>query len=187
MGTGHYEGMLNPGFCAVLLAAMVEAAGAGSSTQDESRGLPWLLAYLLMPFALHQGRAKRIESSKGKSLEDVIRGHPELLADLDRYIANAAPFVRQGLALAISRNTIQVNEEHLTLIATEGRIAANWRRLSEILAGEDWVCVRAAARLGQWAVHESVSQICTILRIQPTWHASRMLPANRSVTPNEAS
>lgn len=164
---GHYDGMLNAGFCAVIIAAMTEGAGSTRKNGPGRSGLPWISAYLLVPLALHRRTSASIKTSRHKGLVEFMSAHPELTIDLDRRIANIAPHVRAGLAMARLRNSIQVDDDLRTLVATGGS-GDRMRRLRELLDDEDYDRIGVSARLGEWAVQTSIQQICGALLVRPT-------------------
>jgi hypothetical protein len=182
---GHYDGMLNAGFCAVIITVMTEGATRVRQERPARTGLPWISAYLLVPLALHQNTSCLLRKSRHRGLAEFMNAHPELTIGLDRRIVNMAPHVRSGLSMALLRNSIQVDEALRKLVATSASTGERDLRLREILDDEDYDRMRVSARLGEWAAQISVPQICGALLVHPTW--ARPSQADTTLAQSDAS
>jgi hypothetical protein len=165
----HYDGMLNAGFCAMIITKMAEGAANVRRAAPVRAGLPWILTYLLGPLALHRETARLIKRSRHRGFTEFFDAHPELSVDMDRRITNMAHHVRAGLSMALLRDTVRLDEDRRSLIATRPSDGQHDLRLREILVRDDYDCLGVSARLGEWAVQVPVAQICGALSVRPVW------------------
>lgn len=175
----HYDGMLNAGFCAVIITAMAEGAASVQQEGRVSLGLPWIAAYLLVPLALYPRSSASIKKSRHRGLAAFMNAHPELAINLERRIAYLTPYVRSGLVVAFLHNSIQLDKSRRNLIAIRESSIDQDPRVRELLSHEDLDCIKASGQLGKWAVQSTVAQICSALLVRPIW--TRLLQTDSSI------
>lgn len=155
--------LLNPAFAGALLRL-----GLDGFSREAQAGMPFELAFLVLPICLHSGTTSRMPVSPSTtpihawlqrdSNRDMLISFPERLRSL-------VPFTREAILFAAQRGVIS--------IADDGLLRAGPSRLRGITAYRNsGVEVREAARraefTGRWfALSGTTSTIFTLFGIRP--------------------
>lgn len=101
--------LLNPAFCAVIIYTAI------FEYQEKSKsGLPFPLAYLLLPIVLHQETRKKIDSKTNMVVwlqrnPDSLIGFPERTQSLVNFTNEAIEYLLSKNSINITKSTITVN------------------------------------------------------------------------------
>lgn len=162
------ERLLNPPFCAGLIARAAVRFVA-SQTRPEpasSNGLPYLLAFLIAPLALHAPTREEINSHKANyGLHRFVRGRPDLLPGLDRRVEGFRAATQAGLLFGFTHGCLHLDPDSLR-ITGDRRFAASLSGsggLPEAAASP----VHAAERLGAWFAGAGIGQVFLSLQLTP--------------------
>ena len=134
--------LLNPAFCSLGIAtAAAEFAGRQGS------GMPYPIAFLVLPIALHGPTRESRPRNVRTSLAAWIQLNPEAKVRFPERVAALEPVTREALIFGASQGVLDVSQEGLVL-ATGQRSGID-RAITQ-LAGEAGECLRAAKFVGRW-------------------------------------
>lgn len=161
------ERLLNPPFCAGLIARAAARYGASQTRPTAAGdGLPYLLSFLILPLALHAPTREEINSHKATyGLHRFVRGRPDLLPGLDRRVEGFRAATLAALLFGSAYHCLDVNPETLRITA-DRRFAAKLTGsggLPESAASP----VHAAERLGAWFAGAGIGQVFLTLQLTP--------------------
>jgi Family of unknown function (DUF6521) len=153
--------LLNPAFVALLIR---QAADAHFRTA--ARPLPWVLAFLVVPVALHRGTRDALPAGVTTSMARWLQDHPELRLSTAVRGRELAPVVREGLMFGIRGGLLQVTDD--------GGLSA--RRLRRRPPGttlyeptDDYRdCTTRAAFMGRWCARSGTpATVMALWRMRP--------------------
>ncbi len=130
--------LFNPAFMAVLVA---------SSASDHQRvgasDLPFPLAFLVAPLALHEGTRAALPGNITGRMSTWVLEHPLIASEFPLRARSMVPYVREGLRYGLRAGD-------LTLVG--GHLASPRRLQDDAASTTDDVraCIRAAAFAGRW-------------------------------------
>ena len=152
--------LLNPAFCALTISA-----GVRGYASVESAGMPFPLAFLVLPVVLHKQTRDALPRSVRTYLATWIEDNPDVRIGFADRARALVPFVREGLLLAFSQGEIALR--------SEGRVAPGARpaRIGDYLgAATDEVrsCIRKAEFVGRWLARAgTVPTIVALWGVRP--------------------
>lgn len=164
--TDDYARTLNPGFCAVLVATILQATRPRPG--DPGPGLPLAAPYLLMPLVLNKQTAYYLVESRARGVQDFLFRHPDVIVGFDRRTRILLPFVRAGLACALRRGALSFDRRTHRLFPTDA-LEGKEGRIKELLGDEDVAAVKGARKVGRWATSIPFPYLCTLLSCKPTF------------------
>lgn len=132
--------LFNPAF----LALLVRRAADEHEQRSGGRGLPTMLAYIVVPLVLHGPTRRTLPSNVTAQMGEWIRAHPEAAAGLGQRAQALRPLVSAGLRLGLAQG----------LLSTEaGALRANTlrrrpRRMARTVEVDE--CIEKAGFLGRW-------------------------------------
>src|ERR1039457_46678 len=95
--------LFNPAFCAALLAQ----AADGFSKKSHSP-LPFALAFLILPIALHHGTREALPHSTVTSLLNWIQENKSQLVDFPQRVSRLLPITREAIQFGIAHNILEL-------------------------------------------------------------------------------
>jgi hypothetical protein len=106
-GSQSFANLFNPALGSVLLWG---AAGGHASTAADGSGLPFCLAFLVLPMALHGRTIDALPRSKATTLVSWARREEGLVAGLPTRVRALAPATREAIVLAIRHQLLVVRK-----------------------------------------------------------------------------
>jgi hypothetical protein len=134
------QALFNPAF----LALMLRRAADEHERRSGDRPLPTMLAYLMLPLALHGPTRRQLPSNVTAQMGEWIRGHPDAVAGLGVRARAVRPLVSAGMRLGL-RHGLIVGEEGALRAGTLPRRPRGIARSGEVDA-----CIDKAGFLGRW-------------------------------------
>jgi hypothetical protein len=131
--------LLNPAFCALL---MRDTAGGYQSLS--SQGLPYALAYLVLPVVLYPPARTALPSSTASLLTSWLQEHPTVQFQVATRVPQMLPYSREAVLFGLQTDLLRVDDE--------GELRPGARRVPASTAAETEVgeCRKAAALIGRW-------------------------------------
>lgn len=124
--------LLNPALLAVLLAG-------AARDYDEEAGMPWPLAFLVIPVVLHRPTRNALPRDTRTHLSTWLRREPLLRAGFPERAAAMVPRTREGLRFGLRAGILTVDGANVVGNLTDEPAPGELRQL-----------VRAARLLGRW-------------------------------------
>jgi hypothetical protein len=124
--------LLNPALLAVLLAG-------AARDYDEEAGMPWPLAFLVIPVVLHRPTRNALPRDTRTHLSTWLRREPLLRAGFPERAAAMVPRTREGLRFGLRAGILTVDGANVVGNLTDEPALGELRQL-----------VRAARLLGRW-------------------------------------
>lgn len=150
--------LLNPAFCAVLLtSSVIEYEKAAS------RGMPYPLAFLVLPVVLHGFTRKEIPRSVATRMHSWLQEKPEMRVGFAERMRAMTPYTREAVIFCIQARVLRLNDQG-EIIKGDVRIKpGNWES-----GAEPNVCRQKAGFVGRWlATAGDLSTIFIMWGIQP--------------------
>ncbi|MFF2271593.1 three component ABC system middle component [Agromyces sp. NPDC058136] len=148
--------MINP---ALVAASLVAAANTFESESED--GMPWELAFLVAPMALHRDTREALPTRVDSHASKWVTEHAALLATLPGRIVSMRPYTREGLRYGLRSGSLSLTGEGLLLGRPE------WK-LNKTRDPELTYIVGRAAFLGRWFAHVgSPATLFALLGVQP--------------------
>jgi hypothetical protein len=152
--------LLNPAFCGCLVLR-----AAQGYIKESSSGLPFIYAYLILPFVLHPETRERLPHSIVTKLSSWAERNSELVTSFPRRTADLGPATRDGLLL--------VSTTGMATIGEAGKVESKLteRELSKFEKGagstEVAECFKKASFVGRWlATSGTVPTVLTTLGVR---------------------
>ena len=133
--------LFNPAFCAVLLSVFVDGYADG-----EQRGVPYALAFLVLPFLLDRPTREAIPATSRTSLLTWVQEHVGIATHFPEYAADLVPHTREALLFATTQKLLTLDGEQL--IRPSPRALSVTRLAAESIEVAE--CLRKAKTLGKW-------------------------------------
>lgn len=131
--------LLNPAFCALLL----QEAARGYQTSS-SEGLPYALAYLVLPIVLYPPARQALPKSTVVVLAAWVQEHPAVQFQVATRTPWMLPYSREAVLFGLQHHLLRVDDEGS--LATEGRRAQSFFPAES----EPDACRKAAGLIGRW-------------------------------------
>lgn len=131
-------------FNAAFLALLVRRAASEHERRSGGSPLPAMLAYLVVPLALHGPTRRQLPSIVTAQMGEWIREHPDAAAGLSERVRALRPLVSAALHLGLT---------HRLLVGNAGTLGANSiprRPRGMARSAEVDECVNKAGFLGRW-------------------------------------
>lgn len=150
--------LLNPAFCSVLLWDAISGY-----RKERGQGLPFPLAFLVLPIVLHKPTRQALPRSVTTRLHVWLQDKPEVRIQFAERTRQLAPYVREAIMFG--------SQNGILAITDSGELTQRSRRLPSL----DWnsetepsTCRSKAIFVGRWfAQAGGVSTIFTMWGIQP--------------------
>lgn len=131
-------------FNAAFLALMIRRAAEEHEQRAGGRLLPVMLAYLIVPLALHGPTRRQLPTHVTTQMGEWIRNHPEASAGLDVRTRVLRPLVSTGLTMGLRHGLVAGEDGTLRALALRRR-PRGMARSVEVDA-----CIDKAGFLGRW-------------------------------------
>jgi hypothetical protein len=132
--------LFNPAFIALL----VRRAAEDHERRSDGRALPAILAYIVVPLALHGPTRRSLPSNVTAQMGEWIRAHPEAIAGLGTRACALRPFVSAGLRLGLAHGLLRAEDGAFSARALPRRPRGMTR------SAEVDECIDKAGFLGRW-------------------------------------
>lgn len=134
--------LLNPAFCALLLWRAVSGFSGAASA-----GMPFVLAYMVLPVVLHKATRDALPRDTRTSLAAWLENNGALRVRFAERAQSLVPFVREGLLFGTLHGALAIDEHGRLLAArrVQGITAYTQRATEEVRD-----CVRRAEFIGRW-------------------------------------
>jgi hypothetical protein len=143
--------LLNPALLAGLLA------GAARDYDSSGAGIPWPLAFLVLPLVLHRPTRTALPRDTRTHLSTWIRREPVLRAGFPERAASMVPRTREGIRFGLRASVLSIDGANLI-----GHLTA------EPSLGELRQLVRSARLIGRWlAKSDRASTAFALLGVAP--------------------
>jgi hypothetical protein len=149
--------LFNPAFCGLVLFRSF----CGYEEED-SRGMPFSLALLILPLCLHKPSREILVRANRSYLLRVVSSHPELLVDFGRRAKDLLPFTFEALGFLMQLGVFEVQQN--------GRLKAVPAGVRKTPTGtaESIACQRVARFLGkEFARVGDRSTLYTTMGVRP--------------------
>lgn len=97
--------LFNPAFCAVVLLRALKAYEA-----EDSEGMPFSLAVLVLPLSLHGCTREILMANNRSYFIKTVESHPEMLVGLAKRARDLLPFFLEALGLAMQLGCFTVTD-----------------------------------------------------------------------------
>jgi hypothetical protein len=144
-------------FNPALGAAIINFAAWGH-IEDSDAGLPWMAAFLVMPFSLHQPTRDSLPRDIRTSMGSWVMEHPVLRDGLNLRSAMLASITRDAVRFALRRRLV---------VLESSRLVPAERILRPSARGELRSCVDAARLCGRWIARTDVVTAYQFLGVRP--------------------
>jgi len=135
--------LLNPAFGAVLLAE------AAAQYDDKAhRGLPFALAFLILPIVLHENTRKSLPRTTLTALLPWVQDHRESLVGFPDRVRQLQAISREALLFGLQTEVLRIDE--LGLVKIGGRRKTVTSKRAPYFTDEVTECVERCAFLGRW-------------------------------------
>ena len=131
--------LLNPAFCALLLQDAAHGYQASSG-----QGLPYALAYLVLPIVLYPPARQALPKSTAAILTAWVQEHPALQFQVATRTLWMVLYAREAVLFGL--------QHHLLGVDDNGGLVAEGRRAQSLFPAESEpdACRRAAGLIGRW-------------------------------------
>jgi hypothetical protein len=150
--------LLNPAFCAVLIASSVTGY-----EKEASKGMPYPLAFFVLPLVLHRSTRDEIPRSIVTRMHSWLQEKPEVRVGFAERMRAMTPFTREAIIFGIQVRALGLNDQG-ELVKGDARIKpGNWES-----GAEPNVCRQKAGFVGRWIARAGdLSTIFIMWGVQP--------------------
>jgi hypothetical protein len=149
--------LFNEAYVAILIAL----AARHYREKTSGRGLPWTLAFLVIPLVVHRSTRERLPGTTVARFSNWISSQPLLHASFADQAVALAPYVRRGLRYGLRSGVISLDGDVIN-----SRVAL--QKYTSLSSADGQDAGRHAAFLGRWfAVIEDVPAVFRQLGVMP--------------------
>lgn len=137
--------LLNPAFCGFLIRS-----AAASYTEVRPEGMPFALAFLVLPLVLHMNTRNALPSSIRTTLIAWLEANPEVRVDFDTRVRSLTGFTRESVMFLAHRSLITFADG--AMLPGDGGLVGNQTAIGRTIRGseETAACVSRAQLIGRW-------------------------------------
>lgn len=147
--------LLNPAFCALILAQAVE-----DYVKDFTDGMPFALAFVVLPIVLHKPTREALPQRTSKALSSWLDENEDHRATFAERARALSPFVQEALLYSLVHERLRLTDEGLLLVGKKTRgFAAYLTAATEEVKD----CLNKAQFVGRWI--SSAGNVPTILAL----------------------
>lgn len=143
--------LLNPAFCCAILTSAV----VGYSTQ-EPQGMPFPLAFIIMPIILHKQTREAIPPNARTSLPTWMQQHTSLQIQFPERVVALIPFVKEAILFGTTHEWLIFREDAKIGTAFSRR---DIRLDAAKIVGEARECIMRAHFVGKWFASAGTAQM----------------------------
>jgi hypothetical protein len=134
--------LLNPAFCALIIALAVE-----DYVKDSPDGMPFSLAFLILPIVLHKPTRDALPQRTTRALSSWLDEHEEHRATFAERARALSPHVREALLYDLVHERLKLNDPGLLLVGKKTRGFAGYLATA---TEEVKDCLSKAQFVGRW-------------------------------------
>lgn len=153
--------LLNPSFCSMLLWY----AARGYASQSDNKGLPFEVAFLILPMVLHRETRESLPKSSKTSVPVWLDLNPLAVSHIPDRSRALVPFTKEAISFGGVYGMLGFRSRNLTG-ATEWK-----RKIQEVLSDcsdEVRECAKRAEFLGKWfAKTGNASTVLALFGVRP--------------------
>ena len=131
--------LLNPAFCALVLRQAVKGF-----SDEISAGMPYPLAFLVLPIVLHRSTREALPRSIATKMHPWLETNQQVRVGFATRCANVVDHTREGLLYASALGLIAFSGDAVIQILS-GRLMRPWPA-----EAESAVCLKSALFVGRW-------------------------------------
>lgn len=148
--------ILNPGISAVCVAWC-----AARHEREAGAALPWPLAFLVAPLALHTPTRSRFPRSIATHFPSWVNDNADVLAGFPARAKALVPYTREGIRFGLRADLLRLSED--------GGLQATIAEHTKVASGTELRSIATAAALtGAWFARSgSIENVFTQLRVGP--------------------
>lgn len=151
--------LLNPAFCCVVLSSSI----IGYSSLDD-RGMPFPLAYLVLPIVLHKPTRDKLPINTRTSLAAWLEVHPFARIQFYERVVSLKPYVGEAIIFGTKYNWLSISESHIQSPFRNNRVDG----FIQTTQGETRECIMKARLVGKWlAAAGTAETVMGLLEIRP--------------------
>jgi len=157
--------LLNPAFCGYLLYAAI----LSHQSARGNKGMPFGLAFLILPLVLHHQTRQVLPGTTATSMISWLQRNPGARIDFGRRVRSVVPYTREALMFLMERGLIATNATG-DLIATAQTFPRTQASINRIERGSEEVasCASKSRILGRWfALSGDAATVFALLGVQP--------------------
>jgi hypothetical protein len=147
--------LYNAAFLAMLLAAASRAYQRKRGT-----GLPWILAFLVLPMVLPRTIRAALPRRTSAYLVNWIRSNPLSVLELPSQAKAFSPYVREAMRFGLRHRYLALEDAFLSSSISD-------RQVDLTANGEAIEIVKAARLLGGWLAKEEAVQVLAQFGVRP--------------------
>lgn len=151
--------LINPAFCCSILSASVS-----NYTQQDSRGMPFSLAFIVMPVILHKRTRAALPINTRTSLAAWLEEKPIMRVQFYERAISLKPFVSEAILFGLVHNWLTIDAGRLKSNLPDMR----FKNSLQSLEGEARECVMRARLVGRWfAAAGSAETVMSLWEVRP--------------------
>lgn len=159
------KSLLNPGFCAAVLWNSAKGFHTETTAMGGAKGMPFELAYLILPLVLHRVSRDSLPARLNSSLAVWLDEYPLVRARLAERASLLVPFTREALLFGGIHGALGFSG---TAIVHSGEWKAKFNTAANEGSEEVRACFKRAEFLGRWFARSgSASTIMALLGVRP--------------------
>ena len=148
--------LFNPAFCSVLLEEAM-----GGFEEKAQAGMPYSLAFLVLPVVLHKSTRNLLPRSTRTRLSTWLQRNPQVRVGFAQRARRLVPFTKEALVIGMSHGTIDVDTKGNLLCRTRSKKL--WDK-----GTEPYLCRKGSRLMGRWfALSGETRTIFTMWGVRP--------------------
>jgi hypothetical protein len=153
--------LFNPAFCGALVVKAVE-----NFTKNAGDGLPFSLAFLILPIVLHRETRQSLPRTTITSLLAWIEDHQHQLVGFPDRVRRLRPITQEAVMFGLAHEALRVSESGLIILGST-RVVTTERTMI-LFTEEARDCIDRSGFVGRWfAKAGSPSTIMAIWGVAP--------------------
>ena len=158
--TQEEANLFNPAFCCTLLALSASTYGA-----IKPEGMPFSLAFLVLPIVLHKRTRESLPYNTRTTLSSWLQTNQEARLHFAERVIALKPHTKEAITFATSHNWLDLESDG-TLISLQSE--SSMQRKASSLKGEANECISKARLVGKWfALAGNTSTVMTLWGVRP--------------------
>lgn len=151
--------LFNPAFCCAVLSATV-----CNYSQQDNLGMPFPLAFIVLPVILHKQTRNALPYNTRTSLAAWLEEKPYARIQFYERAISLKPFVREAILYGVTSDWLAIESGRLKTKLTDSK----FKNFLQLMDGEARECVLRARLVGKWfAVAGSAETILSLWEVNP--------------------
>jgi hypothetical protein len=152
--------LFNPPFCSLLLTLAV-----ADYVRTAGQGMPYPLAYLILPIVLHKPTRDALPLRTTKSLSSWLEENQEMKVSFAERAISLGDFIRAALIFSCTHNCLAFSDDGLLVVRTKPRGLAPYQNNA---TEEVRDCIARSQFLGRWmATAGEFSTVMALWGVRP--------------------